>query len=161
MRNKLQIRNNKGSAIAETGPALLILFMFLFFPLIDVMTMGIDYVSTYTLNSVQLREAANLPKSQAADPAGQVKHNIPQQWKHSGMGAFVNVIGTPDTTVDYKTGESDSTGTQDRYVVVTTKLTAQPFLTLPFPIPVPGMSAPMTFTIQTRRLLENPHFFDA
>jgi hypothetical protein len=161
MRNKLQNRNNKGSAIAETGPALLILFMFLFFPLIDVMTMGIDYVSTYTLNNVQLREAANLPKSQAASPAGPVKHNIPDQWKHSGMGAFVNVIGAPDTTVDYKAGESDITGTQDRYVIVTTKLTAHPFLTLPFPVPVPGMSAPMTFTIQTRRLLENPHFFDA
>lgn len=158
MQKKFQTRKAKGGTMAETAPALLILFMFLLFPLVDVMTMGVDYVSCHTLNNLQLREAANLPKAQAQDAGGFVKKNIPDQWKHSGMGAFVNVVGTPATNVSYLDGETDTTGTQDKYVVVTTTMTAHPFLTLPFYFPVPGMSAPMTFTISTRRLLENPHF---
>lgn len=151
-------RAESGSAIVELAPALFILFLLLFFPLIDLMTMGVEYASCYTLNDLQLREAANLPKSQAQDPAGIVKDRIPSEWRHSGLGAFVNVIGNPNTSISYLDGETDATGTQDKYVVVTTSVTAHPFVTLPFVIPVPGLSAPMTFTISTRRMLENPHF---
>lgn len=155
---KRQTRKASGSTILETGPALLILFMFFFFPLVDVFGMGVAYASCFTLNDLQCREAATLPKAQAESAGGIIKSEIVKQWRHSGLGAFVVAAGDPQTELKYFAGSTDKNGTQDQYVEVITTVTARPFLTCPFFFPVPGMSAPVTFTISNRRMVENPHF---
>lgn len=151
-------KRDKGSTILETGPALLVLFMFLFFPVLDVMALGMLYTACYSLNDIQLREAANLPSAEATAANGIIKKVIPEKWLHTGLGAFVRAKGNPQTEVTYVDGQKDTTGTTDKFVLVKTTVTAHPFLLLPFFFPVPGMSAPMTYSISTRRMLENPHF---
>jgi hypothetical protein len=136
----------------------MILFMFLFFPLVNVLAMGVTYGSCFTLNDLQCREAATLPKVQAEAAGGLIKKQIVEQWKHSGMGAFVQCQGEPNTKLVYFAGSKDGNGSQDQYVEITTTVTARPFVSVPFFFPVPGMSAPVTFNISNRRMVENPHF---
>lgn len=158
--NRRNARKASGSTILETGPALLILFMFLFFPLVDCFAMGIAYASCYTLNDLQCREASTLPKTEAEKQNGLIKKELVDRWRHTGLGAFVQVVGTPQTKLTYYgAGIPDQTGTSDDYVEITTTITARPFMTCPFFFAVPGMSAPVTFTISNRRMLENHHFF--
>lgn len=156
--NKRNTRKAVGSTMMETAPALMILFMFLFFPLVNVFALGVSYASTYTLNDLQLREAATLPQKEAIDPNGLIKKGIVEQWLHSGLGAFVQCNGKPETKMTYFAGATDSTETQDQYVEITTKVNANPFLRCPFFFSIPGMSAPMTFEISNRRMVENHHF---
>jgi len=155
---KRNARKARGSAMMETGPALMILFMFLFFPLLDVFALGVSYASCFTLNDVQLREAATLPQSQATDNNGIIKKAVVDQWLHTGLGAFVQCAGKPETKLSYYAGATDGNKTQDQYVEITTKVTANPFIRCPFFFPVPGMSAPMTFEVSNRRIVENHHF---
>lgn len=143
-------RGERGSAIAELGPALLILFLFLFFPLVDLMSLGVIYMSCATLNDLQLREAALLSKAEAQDPAGRVRKGIADVWQQSGLGQFVKVVDSPATTVSYSQRQDDEV------VVVTTNVTASPFLTIPLFPGVPGLGAPVSFTFANERLVENP-----
>ncbi len=154
-------RNATGSVIAETGPAFFILFLLLVFPLLDLIAMPMTYCSCATLNDLQLREAANLPRSQTLDASGPVRKDIPAAWKTAGIGQFVGLTEDPKTDVSYKDGQSDTNGIQDKFVIVTTTVSTRPLLTMPFFLPVPGMTMPMTVTITTRRLLENPANFSS
>lgn len=156
--SKRNARKAHGSTMMETAPALMILFMFLFFPLINVFALGVSYASTFTLNDLQCREAATLPKNEALDPNGIIKKQIVEHWLHSGLGAFVQCNGKPETKLAYFAGATDKDNTQDQYVEITTKVTANPFMRCPFFFPIPGMSAPMTFEISNRRMVENHHF---
>lgn len=150
------LRKRRGSTIAETGPALTILFLFLFFPMLDLISMPIFYASCATLNDVQLREAVNIAKSEAESAGGPVKKHIPEQWASLGMGQFVGLTKPVETQVSYTPGVGD-----DIYVIVTTTINCRPFLTMPFFFPIPGMTTPLDYTISTKRLLENPHNFKA
>jgi hypothetical protein len=156
--NKRNARKAHGSTAMETGPALMILFMFLFFPLINVFALGVSYASTFTLNDLQCREAATLPQKDAVNPDGLIKKAIVDQWLHSGLGAFVQCNGKPETKMTYFAGQTDETKTQDQYVEITTKVSANPFIRCPFFFAIPGMSAPMTFEVSNRRMVENHHF---
>lgn len=151
-------RKASGSAIAETGPALLILFMALFFPLCNLLGMGVSYASCFTLNDVQCREASTLPKLQAEAAGGPIKKDVVERWKKSGFGAFVQVQGNVKTEVNYFKGVKDNNDTEDQIVEVTTTLTSKPFLMVPFPVQVPALNAPVSFTISNRRIVENHHF---
>ena len=149
-------RQQKGSVIAETGPAFFLLFIFFFFPMLDLISMPIFYCSCATLNDVQLREAVNLKKSMATDPSGPVKKNIPSTWSTLGVGKFVGLSKPIVTDVSYSDGVES-----DIYVTVSTTITCRPFLTIPFFVGVPGMSTDQSYTISTKRLLENPHNFNS
>lgn len=147
--NRRNARKAHGSSMTETAPALLILFMFLFFPLVNCFAMGVQYASAYTLNDMQCREAATMDKNQATDSNGIVCKGLVDKWMHTGLGAFVQCQGTPETKVVY--------GNQGE-VEITTKVVAKPFMMCPFFFKIPGMSAPMTFSVSNRRMIENQKF---
>jgi hypothetical protein len=111
--------------------------------------MGVQYASAYTLNDMQCREAATMPKTEAIDSNGIVKKGLVDKWMHTGLGAFVQCQKTPETNVNY--------GVQGE-VEITTKVTAKPFMMCPFFFAIPGMSAPVTFSISNRRMVENQKF---
>jgi hypothetical protein len=156
--NKRNARKARGSAMMETAPALMILLMFLFFPLINVFALGVSYASAFTLNDLQCREAATLPQKEAVDPNGLIKKGIVEQWQHTGLGAFVQCAAKPETKMSYFAGATDQTKTQDQYVEITTKLSSNPFIHCPFFFNIPGMNAPWTFEVSNRRMVENHHF---
>lgn len=148
-------RSTFGGTIAETGPAIFILLLMLFFPLLDLVAMSAAYFSCATLNDLQLREAALLPKKEAQDPNGTVCKKIPDDWKSKGIGNFVGLQQPVNTQVDYVVGTTDTQKRQDMEVRVTTRVRIRPFLTIPFFPGIPGLGAPMDFQIQTQRLVEN------
>src|SRR5580698_7326886 len=89
-------RKTRGSAIAEFGPALWIILFFFFFPMIDLLSVGMSYGFCMVLNYNQVHEASLTPASQATSPSGMVMQGIPNQWLN-GMGHFVKMSGSPQT----------------------------------------------------------------
>lgn len=150
-------RRGRGSAIAEFGPALWVLFFFFFFPMIDMLSVAMSYGFVMVLNYNQVHEAALLPRSIATKASGAVMSGIPQEWEN-GMGKFVKQSGTPQTQVTYRDGEQDGNDkVTDQIVSVQTTVICNPFLTIPIPVwGVPGLNAPITFVVLSERPMENP-----
>ncbi|HEY9868610.1 MAG TPA: hypothetical protein V6D08_05550 [Candidatus Obscuribacterales bacterium] len=145
-------RKESGAVTAEFGPALFLLLIVLAFPLMDMLALGLTYFLGSTLNSTQVRQASQEHFSEARDNAnGAVRHGIPQRWMSSGLGQFCHLAAPPDTTVTYKDGIAG-----DKVVVVTTTIVANPMLTIPFFVAVPGLSAPATFSYTSEQIVENP-----
>ncbi len=143
--------NQKGNSIAEFGPALGILLFSFFFPLLDLVMFGFAYSQCLTLNSLQAQRAAAMGKAQARDPGGTVIAGLPNAWQHTGMGSFVGLTESPTTAITYVTAVGS-----DQYVIVATTFSVKPFLQIPLIPGVPALSAPATFTISTRRVVEDP-----
>lgn len=154
------VRHQCGSSILELPGALLILFFFVFFPLLNVLGLGIKYGACVSLNGFQLHEAALVPKSQATASNGTVCRGIPQQWLSGGMGAFVNPPSMPVTQVTYRDGEKTD-DTVDKLVTVKTTVEISPFIPVPFLPNIPAFSAPVKVTIEGERPLENPFNFES
>jgi len=139
-----------GSTISEFAPALFILLFLCFFPLLDLLALCVSYGAGYSLNAAQVREAALLSYKEARDnPEGAVAKVIPNKWRGSGLGAFVKVSGPILTRVTYSDAGAGKT------VVVATRMTVSPFLTIPVLPGVPGLSMPVTLTWQSERPLED------
>jgi len=153
---RAKIRQRKGSAIAEFGPALILVLIFFFFPTIDLLAVGMSYGFCMVLNYNQVHEASLLPASKATDSSGVVIKGIPEQWLN-GMGHFVKMSGSPQTAITYRDGQTGSDNVTDKIVSVTTTVVCTPFLNIPIPaVNIPGLNGPMTFSIYSERPMENP-----
>lgn len=151
-------RKASGTSLSEFGPALMILFLCFFFPLIDTMALGVSYGAVQMLNSNQVHEASLIPSGKALAPNGSIKQGIPAKWM-AGMGQFVKMQGQVATTVSYRNGTTID-GVTDKIVTVTTTVVCRPFVPV-FPIPginIPGMNAPFTFQVTSDRVMENPDY---
>ncbi len=151
-------RNSVGSSIAELPAALMILLIILFFPMLNLVGLGLSYASCATLNNVQLREAALIPFSQSNKPNGPVRQAIPEAWVQSGLGRFVHLNDDPDTKVSTKAGQLDpESGIQEQIVIVQTDFELRPFLVQDSALlpKVPGLNRPIHFTFTTERPIEN------
>jgi len=151
-------RRNSGSSLAEFGPALFVLLVFMFFPLVDMISLGVSYGLCLVLNYNQVHEASLLPFADATNASGTVMKAIPDQWK-SGMGKFVKMTGDPQTVVSYRAGETGTDNVTDRLVDVQTTVICNPWLQIPLPLlQIPGINAPMTFAVTGERPMENPDY---
>nr|MBP9093755.1 hypothetical protein [bacterium] len=151
----LSLRSARANSMVEFGPALIILLICIFFPLIDMLAVALAYCDGQVLNSNQVHEASLVDWHDAVNPSGTVCKGIPDQWLN-GMGKFVKVSSPPTTLVGYRDGES-TTGVTDKIVSVTTTLSCTPFLSIPLPVfNVPGLNGPMVFSITSERPMENP-----
>jgi hypothetical protein len=152
-------RATGASGMAEFGPALGILLIFFFLPLIDMLGMGVSYCLCMVLNNSQVHEAALLPYVDATNAGGSVMKGIPEQWQ-SQLGRFVKLTADPQnpgTKITYRTGEQGADQVFDKYVTVQTTCICQPCLPIPLPlVTAPGLNAPMTFQISSERQMENP-----
>ena len=151
------IRTGTGaSGMSEFGPALGVLLIFFFLPLVDMLSLGVSYGLCMVLNGSQVHESSLLPAADATAAGGTVQKAIPDQWL-DGMGKFVKVVGYPQTKVTYRNGEKGTDQVQDKIVTVETTVNCLPFLPIPLPVvDVPGLNGPMTFQITSERQMENP-----
>jgi hypothetical protein len=155
-RQKRTGRSAKGNSLTEFGPGLIILFMFFFFPLIDLISVVVSYAVVMVLNYNQVHEASLIPSNIATDPSGSVKSGIPAVWEN-GMGHFVKMTGQPTTNVSYFPGASP-----DQIVLVKTTVVCNPFLPVPVPmLNVPGLNGPFTFEVASQHIMENPDYVTA
>lgn len=148
-------RGNQGSAITEFGPALGILLICFFFPLLNMLVLGVSYCLCMVLNYNQVHEASLVHMNDAVSLNGPVCKDITDKWL-AGMGKFVRAEGYPQTTVSYRDGQTTGNVT-DRIAVVRTLVVCQPTLSIPlFGASVPGLNAPMAFSISSESTMENP-----
>lgn len=157
-------RSNYGSSLSEFGPAFFLLLTFGLLPLIDAVFIGIDYASAYYLNEMQLREAQKLPKSAATDPKGPVIQTCVNAWRVTLLGGLVSQDQGVTTYVDYQAVPWQPVGGNQTvnfyFVIVSTTCSFRPLLTIPFLNGVPGLGAPATFTVTSRRPVENNRFLN-
>ena len=144
-----------GSAISEFGPALGILLICFFFPLLNMLVLGVSYCLCMVLNYNQVHEASLLPMSDATSLNGPVCKDITDRWLN-GMGKFVKTQGYPQTVISYRDGHTTNNVT-DRIAMVQTTVNCMPTLSIPlFGVAVPGLNAPMTFSVSSESTMENP-----
>lgn len=143
-KNRYQ-RNIAGSAITETGPALFLLLLVILFPLIDLLYMGLAFGLVWYLNHLEVRElAVRIPAESA-----QVLTDIDTLYTSTGFGKF---IGLTVPRIQHPGGAVY--GGNPLTVTCTTVATINPFLNIPFVIPVSGLNQPATFRVTSSRLQE-------
>ena len=142
---KSERRNQRGSVLAEFGPALGILLIGFFFPMVNLIGLTTSYASCYTLNSAQVNEAALLQESKASGQAAA----LASKWSASGIGKFACLKGQPSTSVVH----AGSPGM--RTVIVRTSFQVNPWLAIPLPFKCPGANAPLSFRIESARPVES------
>lgn len=120
--------------------------------MLDLIFDGLSYCSCVTLNDLQVREAAKVPKSVATDPNGSVQNTVVSAWSNSALAMLAPLTQPVQTQVSYDLGKGAV------YVIVSTTVSVRPLLTIPFFAQVPGLSAPMAFTITHNRVLEDPSY---
>lgn len=152
-------RRSDGSAIVETPGALLILLIFILFPLLSLIGLAAKYACCYSLHQLQLREASLIPASSAIDENGPIKRSIPEQWLSSGLGQFADLaVAIPETGLSYRDGTRAANGIQDQFVVIDTAFKLKPFISVSIPglSSVPGLNEPFQVQFRSQTALENP-----
>ncbi len=158
-------RSKKAQTTSEFVPVFMFFLLVIFFPMLDLLAMAALYGCGMILNAEQTREAslvANRGSTGAAestavsnaDGARQTRvKNVQEVWASQGLGHFFK-IKTPivDPVITITTDGAGANA--DQYVHVKTTITGDPFLTIPFPVRVPGLNDPMTFTYTQERLIE-------
>ena len=154
-------RISGGSSMAEFGPALGVVLLCLFFPMMDVLALGLSYGLCMVLNYNQVHEASLIDSADATSSDGPIFQEIPDKWAN-GMGHFVKLTSPPQTDVSYRDGEANANGDADKIVAVQTTVVCSPFVPIPLPIVnIPGVNGPVTFVICSERPMENPDYAGA
>jgi hypothetical protein len=134
-----------GSQIAELAPALLILFIVILFPMLDVMYLGLGYCCGWYLNHMSVRACATVEPTllsyQAACDA------MTAQWSASSLSNFTGatvVQNKPDNPVP-PTGKAENQ--TNALATVRTQVKVNPFFTVPMmsSIQVDGVTRPIIF----------------
>ena len=164
VRKSRRLRVRQGAALSEFGPALFLVLIFGLLPVLDAIFIGIDYASARYLNELQLREAQKLPKSNATSGSGTVMLTIPDEWRHGLLGSSANPDQPVITQIDYKPVPWQPVGSNQTidfwFVTISTTVSFRPFLKIPFFNAVPGLGAPITFSVAGRRPVENNRFLN-
>lgn len=141
MRSK---RRERGSAIAEFGMSLFVIFIVLFFPMVDLAAVCTTYGFCWYFNSMETRELSC--RTKAEGEGGTVHQELVNAWKQTGFHSFIG--GESTTYISQVSYEPSDTVTN------TTRITTRPFLTVPFFNGVPALGAPYTVVITSSRLRE-------
>lgn len=152
-------RAGKGAAIAEFAPALAILILVVFLPLLDLMPILIGYVCCGYINSQQSDLAAQSLRARGTSftNQGEVQprlDTLATDWQSSALGKLAK-LNSATTTIAGPLNSSHHGGYMTCYVRVTTTSQCSPFLLIPFMGAVPGLGAPVNFSISSERVVED------
>lgn len=152
-------RSHTGAAIAEFAPALALLLLFVFLPLLDLMPVLIGYVGCNYLNSQQSDLAAQALRARGnsftnqADVQSRVD-KLATDWQATALGQLAK-LKKATTTIAGPVNSSVSKGYLTCYVHVTTEVQCAPFIELAFLGAIPGLGAPVNFSISSERVVED------
>lgn len=175
-KRQAKVRSNKGTTIAESPMILMVLFIFLAFPLINLGAIGIrSYFIINSCKEAAHRASKSLTYEQAAPV--QLANNTPaitvaEQTVKRYMNAFTGVkvqsvrsgIVTVNNTTGVKTGpvyaplSGGNMYGNVYYLEVELQATAEPLLTYNGGLlgDIPGLTRPLTIQTHAREVFENP-----
>lgn len=116
-------RSSRGGAIAETGPALFMFLVIIFFPMLDLIGIGAQYACGWYHNHLMLQELPVRLKAQGPLVSGEVKG----RFEKTGLHRFAGITSITDT-VTYV----DAAAGIPAMVRCTTVIQGKPFIALPF-----------------------------
>lgn len=161
----MRTRSQLGSAMSEFGPAIFLLFVFGFLPVVDFIAMGMNYASAYYLNELQLREAQKVPRSSCIDTNGSVILTIPQSWRNSMLGGLADNDKAVTSQISYQPVPWVPVGSTQTvnlwFVSINTTVSFRPLFAIPFFKGIPGLSAPYSVVVGGRRPVENNRFLNS
>ncbi len=134
--------------MTETGPALFILFIVVFFPMLDLVGLTCSYGMCWYLNYSLSNEIA---RSRKAEGPEIVTRSV-EAMTSSGFGKFLG-IGSGSVTIPAPVYNDEA---NPPTVVVTTSMKVKPFVAVPWFRPVPGLNAPINFTVTSQLTRELP-----
>jgi hypothetical protein len=137
-----KLRKFRGQAIAETGPALFVLLVLIFFPLLDLLAMGLQFCCGWYLNHEATHELADSKLADWTTALDQVK----AKFDATGVPKFAHMVSGTHT---YTNVPADATGATPAEVHNTTAIVCKPFLYIPMFFPVPGVNQNMTISFTT------------
>lgn len=156
------IRQSQGSALAEMGPALFVLLILVFFPMLNLIQIGAAYALANTYHQHIIREIAFRRPEQKDQAIAAVNREIDANGLYTFIKAIDkrvdqvefldrngSVITTPIPAADNTSAEANDLRNSISRVRVTTTMTVAPYFTIPFFQPIPGISAPVPFRVQT------------
>lgn len=135
-------RRQRGAAIAETGPAIFLLLIIIFFPMLDLLEMGAGYVFSSIYHDYMIRELAIRTPQEGGNTAAMQKINT--EFRASGFFSFLK-MQDGDMRVD-EVKYLPTIANPDQ-IQVSTTVRVRPFITVPFFDGVPGLGAPVDFKL--------------
>jgi hypothetical protein len=148
-------RNKKGgSGTVELAPALVVIFIVILIPMLDLLYLGLAYAAGWYCNHLVVREVAcrdpvvtpppaNSPGTAAGDATAAWAATGLAKFIGAGAGAVVNNISFTPNPTNPAAGPVSCT--------VGTVITVQPFLPIPFFMKVQGMNQPVAFAYSAER----------
>jgi len=138
-----------GSEMAEMGPAVLVIFVIILVPMLDILYLGLAYASGWYANHLSVREVA-VRKPVQYQAAGDSALGA---WQASGLAAFIHASNVVNTVTFEDAGANPvpATSTAIAYCLVKTSMQIQPFLPIPFLTQVAGINAPVSFAFSAQR----------
>jgi len=148
-----------GSQIAEFAPSLIILFLVILFPMLDIMYIAMGYCAGWYLNHITSRGCSTVPFTGTPATGGpypaSVITNLNNVWLGTSFSSFcgasivsngasaVPVAGVTDTM-------SEANNLPTLMVEASTSVKVQPFFTLPTmwlmsSLQIDGLTRPVTF----------------
>lgn len=152
-------RVGRGAVIAEFAPALILLIIVVFLPLLDLMPILAGYVGCWYLNSQQSDIAAQALRARGSTFTNQPEvqtqlDSLAKNWQSTALGNLAK-LQDATTTITGPVNSTVSGGYATSYVHVTTAVKCAPFLLLSFMGPVPGLGAPVNVAITSQRVVED------
>jgi len=148
-RSKFYRKATGGSEMAEMGPAMLIIFVIILVPMLDLLYLACAYAAGWYCNHLSVREVCCRQPTQF-QAAGDAALGA---WENSGLCGFIHASNITNTVTFEDAGANavPATATNIAYCLVATNMTIQPWLPIPFLTQVAGINAPINFTFSAQR----------
>ncbi len=140
-------KRRNGSTIIETQTALLVIFLLVFFPLLDLIGLAMSYSLCWYVNSKISNQVA---RSRKVDGPALVESEI-NNAMHSGIGNFLK-LGPGSIQVPPPVYNDTAIPPT---VQISSSITVKPFVSIPWFAPVPGLNAPATLTFSSQLTRES------
>ncbi|MBI2811573.1 MAG: hypothetical protein HYX67_12215 [Candidatus Melainabacteria bacterium] len=145
-------RNRRGgSGTVELAPALVVIFIVILIPMLDLLYLGLAYASGWYCNHLVVREVA------CRDPgaSGAAAAAATAAWAGTGLAKFIGAgTGAVTNNVTFLLNgvpTAPTPGNPPTSCSVATQVTVQPFLPIPFFMQVEGLNKPVIFGYAAER----------
>ncbi|MBX9877212.1 MAG: hypothetical protein K2Y22_02030 [Candidatus Obscuribacterales bacterium] len=146
-------RGQRGSQLAEFGPAMGIFILLIVFPLINFAYIGCAYGASWFLNHIMVRELA-LTNPKDKDAVEAAEDRIGQNWANTGLASLIGITPANYST---KVTNKDLTYTPSQnpdFVRLTSEVKVKPLVPMQAFADVPGLGADLTFSFTEEQPLE-------